>query len=298
MHILLATDGSDGARVAAEALAALPFGHDTRVTALHVLTRYAPADAHLPHDLATRIREDEDRRAERILDGARQALQATGWTVATRTADGHPAQRITEIAEGERHDLIVLGALGISGWMRALLGSTSMGVVKHAPCPVWVVKRPPKPGRTDVLVASDGSPHARHAIRTLCGLPLPDGAVVHLLHVVPSVNDQLRLTGSALDPPVLEPLYEIGRHYRQHGERVLKEDAETLSAAFGEVRPFIEEGEARRRILAAADEVEADLIVLGSKGLSGIREFFLGSVSHKVLKHARASVLIAPLAGR
>jgi nucleotide-binding universal stress UspA family protein len=189
----------------------------------------------------------------------------------------------------------VTGALGLAGWLRVLLGSTSTTVVKHATRPVWVVKRAPKATGMDILVATDGSPHAREAIRVLSGIPFPEGTVVHLMHVVPSLNEQLHLTGSVLDPPVLEPVYEVGRHLRQRGEQLLKEDAQALEGSFAEVRPFIEEGDARRRILAAAAEVEADLIVMGSKGLAGVREFLLGSVSHKVLKHARASVLIAPL---
>jgi nucleotide-binding universal stress UspA family protein len=298
MHILYATDGSEGARIAGDALVRVPFPPDTRLTLLHVLARYVPSEMNPSHALLERVRADEDARAGHIIDEARRPFEAAGWQVEAQVTEGHPARSITEFAEAGGHDLIVTGAMGVSGWMRALMGSTSAGVVKHAPCPVWVVKRPPKQGRMDILVASDGSAHARHAIATLCRIPFPPGTVVHLLHVVPSLNDQLRLTGSALDPPVLEPLYEIGRHFRLHGEHLLKEDAETLGAAFSEVRPFLEEGEARRRILSAAEAVEADLIVVGSKGISGIREFILGSVSHKVLKHTRASVLIAPLPGQ
>lgn len=298
MHILYATDGSEGARIAGAALARMPFPADTRLTLLHVLVRYVPSEANPSHALLERLRADEDAHAGQILAEAAKPFEKAGWRVETQVTDGHPARRITEVAEAGGHDLIVTGAMGVSGWVRALMGSTSAGVVKHSPCPVWVVKRPPKKGPMDVLVASDGSAHARHAIATLCRIPFPPGTVAHLLHVVPSLNDQLRLTGSALDPPVLEPLYEIGRTFRLHGEHVLKEDAETLAAAFAEVRPFLEEGEARRRILDAAEAVEADLIVVGSKGISGIREFILGSVSHKVLKHTRASVLIAPLPGQ
>jgi len=296
MRILLAADGSEGARRAAEALCRLPLGADTRVTALHVLTRYVPA--RLPRDVATALRADEDARAAGILQEALALLDRTGWQVDGRTVEGHPGQAIVAIAEEEASDLIVLGALGLSGWQRVLMGSISMAVAKHAPCAVWVVKRPPKEGPLDVLVATDGSDHARNAISALCRLPLPKGSTAHLVYAVPSVNEQLHLTGSPLDPPVMEPVYEAGRFLREHAEQVLKEDTETLAAAFADVRPFTEEGEARRAILRAADQVEADLIVLGSKGLSGIREFFLGSVSHRVLKYARASVLLVPLPAR
>lgn len=295
MHILFATDGSDGARLAGDTLAHLPLPPDPRVTVLHVITRYTPTAAALPHGVMDHLRGDEDARAIRIVNAAKKPLAAAGWRVTTRTLEGHPAQRISEAAAQGDYDLIVTGALGLAGWLRVLLGSTSTTVVKHAPCPVWVVKRPPKATGIDILVATDGSPHAREAIRVLGRVPFPAGTVVHLLHVVPSINEQLHLTGSVLDPPVLEPVYEVGRHLRQRGEQILKEDARALEGAFAEVRPFLEEGDARRRILAAAAEVEADLIVMGSKGLAGVREFLLGSVSHQVLKHARASVLIAPL---
>jgi len=296
MRILLAADGSEGARRAGEALCRLPLGPDTRVTALHVLTRYVPA--RLPKDVATTLRADEDARAAGILQEALGMLAAKGWHVDGRTVEGHPAQCIVATADEEASDLIVTGALGLTGWQRVLMGSISTAVAKHAPCAVWVVKRPPKEGRMDVLVATDGSEHARNAIRALARIPMPPGSVAHLLYAVPSVNEQLHLTGSPLDPPVLEPVYEAGRYLREHAEQVVKEDAEALSSAFAEVRPFVEEGDARRAILRAADAVEADLIVLGSKGLSGIREFFLGSVSHRVLKYARASVLVVPLPAR
>jgi len=173
-----------------------------------------------------------------------------------------------------------------------------MAVVKHAPCPVWVVKRLPKAGRTDVLVATDGSAHARQAIRVLCGLGLAADTAVHLVHVVPSVGEQLDLTGGPLDVPVPGPLHEIGAQLRERGEGILKEDAATLGATFAQVHPVLVEGDPRRRILQTARETEADLVVMGSQGLAGAREFLLGSVSHKVLKHTKASVLIAPLPPR
>jgi nucleotide-binding universal stress UspA family protein len=288
MRILYATDGSEGARRAGEALCRLPLGPDTRLTVLYVLTRYVPTDAHLPKDVVAALRADEDARAAGVLQEALGMFGGSGWQVDARTVEGHPAEAIVATAGEEASDLIVTGALG-------LMGSISTAVAKHAPCAVWVVKRPIKERRMDVLVATDGSDHARHAIRTLCGMPMPPGSVAHLVFAVPSVNEQLRLTGSPLDPPVLEPVYEAGRYLRERAEQVLKEDAETLAPAFAEVRPFVEEGEIRRAILRAADAVEADLIVLGSKGLSGIREFLLGSVSHRVLKYTRASVLVVPL---
>lgn len=294
MHILIAVDGSSGSREALRTVAATPFPASTRVTLLHVVTRYVPAEpAMAAHTLDT-LRAEEDRRAQAVVDEARSILAPRGFDLEVRSVEGHPAQQIVESAAALGTDLVVMGALGVTGWMRVLLGSVSLTVVKHSPCPVWVVKRPMKAGPPDVLIASDGSANARHAIEVLSGLPLPRETVCHLLYVVPAANEQLHLGMGEPVPPVLDSLYRMGEAQREHGQRVLKEDAAALGKRFADVRPFMLEGDPRRHILDAAGEVEADLIVMGSKGLSGIREFFLGSISHKVLKHAEASILVVP----
>jgi nucleotide-binding universal stress UspA family protein len=295
MHILLAVDGSKGAKEAVHTVARTPYAPGTKVTLLHVVTRYTPPENILTDQVIADLRSEEDRSADQVLSAARAELADRQFDIHNQHVEGHPAQAILDAATTAEADLIVIGALGLTGWIRVLLGSVSDTVVKHAPCPVWVVKQPIKPNRMDILVASDGSANARHAIDALCAIPFPTGTVCHLVHVLPSANHQLHLTGNTDDPAVLGPMYKIGEQYRQHGELVLKKDTETLSAHFDEVRPFTLEGDARRQILATAHEVEADLIVMGHKGVSAIQEFFLGSTSHKVLKHARGSVMITPL---
>jgi len=295
MHILLAVDGSKGSQGAVRVVAQTPFPEDTQVTLLHVINHYLPREGVLSNDMITNLRQEEERAAHQLLDAARDQLAPRGFEIHQRYAEGIPAQEVVEAAEALNTDLIILGALGLSGWMRVLLGSVPLTVVKHAPCPVWSVKKPIKTTRMDVLVASDGSENARHAIHTLRHTPFPQGTVCHLLHVLPSANEHLNLSGGETDPAVLASVYKMGEQHRQHSEQLLKTDAETLTPHFAEVRPFTLEGDPRRQILAAAHEVEADLVVMGHKGMSAIEEFFLGSISHKVLKHCHASVLITPL---
>ena len=59
------------------------------------------------------------------------------------------------------------------------------------------------------------------------------------------------------------------------------------------LNPVVQEGNAAQEILRAAKEIGTDLVVIGARGLSGIREFLLGSVSARVLRYAPCSVLIA-----
>ncbi|MDH5526374.1 MAG: universal stress protein [Nitrospirota bacterium] len=297
-HLLLAVDGSEGAMNAVRTVATLPLPDGARITLLHVLTRYLPTHTALPGGVLGQLRADEDARAQAVLKQAADLLRAIPVKLAQRVADGHPAQQILERAASSGVDLIVLGALGTSGWLRTLLGSTSQSVVKHAPCPVWLVRKPYAGGAITVLAGSDGSPGARAAMRFLRAMPLPDPRTAHLLHVLPSLNQQLQLTGGPLDPPVLEPLYEIGAHLERRAAELLRQDTALLSAAFPTIVPHTEEGDARRVILEKARTLGADLIVLGSRGLSGWKELLLGSVCNKVTRHSETSVLVVPDAGR
>ena len=81
---------------------------------------------------------------------------------------------------------------------------------------------------------------------------------------------------------------------KQVGDEVLHRAEERVKAAKhdGKVSYEMEVGHPSERILAAAKENGADAIVLGSRGLSGIAEFFLGSVSSKIAQYAAIPVLI------
>ncbi len=295
MNLLLAVDGSPGSLRAVDEVVNTPFTERPQVTLLYVLTRYVPSDTPLSAHNDGSIRTDEDRRAHAILRQAHDLLAEDRFEVAERIVEGHPAQTIVEVAQELGSELIVMGALGLTGWLRALLGTISLTVAKHAHCPVWVVKAVRKsPDRLTLLLPVDGSSDSRAAIGFLHRLPLPEATTVHLMHVVPSVNQMLGLSGAHLDPPVLTPLYQAGEALKQQAEKLLQDDREGLPRQLSDVHSLIAEGEAASQILEHAKAVEADLILLGTKGLSGLEEFFMGSVSHKVLKHAGASVLLVP----
>ncbi|MEA2368380.1 MAG: hypothetical protein QOH38_1098, partial [Thermoleophilaceae bacterium] len=74
------------------------------------------------------------------------------------------------------------------------------------------------------------------------------------------------------------------------------EGAERATAAglVAEPRTALREDGIASAILAVADELDADAIVLGTRGLTGLRSMLLGSVSHAVLQHADRSVIVVP----
>jgi nucleotide-binding universal stress UspA family protein len=68
--------------------------------------------------------------------------------------------------------------------------------------------------------------------------------------------------------------------------------ADSAKAAKLKTREFVREGEAHRKIIEMADELKPDIICMGSHGRSGIRRLLMGSVTEKVIGHAKCPVLV------
>jgi nucleotide-binding universal stress UspA family protein len=141
MRILLGFDGSEQSQRAAEWAARLAAngaaaGDNGQVTFLCVLTTLAGSER--IHDAVDPTLNLGDLRA-RLAVAERVAASAGVATEVVETA-GNPAEEIIRAAEASDCDLVVLGAYGRGAIQRFLLGSVSDRVVRHAPCPVLVVR--------------------------------------------------------------------------------------------------------------------------------------------------------------
>ena len=158
-RILLATDGSEEAELALKTAVDLA---DCTESELHVVTaahEYYPASFEAPTTgrLLDEARRASEREARDVLDGQVKKIEESVGTVAQahlRTG-GHRDQEIVRVGEEIGAGLIVMGSRGLGGLRRALMGSVSDSVVRHAHCPVLVV-RPPDKG-------DDG--HGHHSLR-------------------------------------------------------------------------------------------------------------------------------------
>lgn len=141
-----------------------------------------------------------------------------------------------------------------------------------------------------ILVPVDGSESAWRALDQ--GLVLSDkfGGEVIVLTVIQPYNNAA-LLAVPLDHNIIS---QSNNDLKQVGDEVLHRAEERVKAAKhdGKVSYEMEVGHPSERILAAAKENGTDAIVLGSRGLSGIAEFFLGSVSSKIAQYAAIPVLI------
>jgi nucleotide-binding universal stress UspA family protein len=141
--ILLAIDGSDEAKRATEAAVELSKGTGSEVHVAYVLPSPAQLIGH--HLYSDEMRESliggAEREAERFLKEQAERIGSDGAKVAeTHLRSGDPDKEILRLAEALEVGLIVIGSRGLGAVSRALMGSVSDSVVRHAHCPVFVVR--------------------------------------------------------------------------------------------------------------------------------------------------------------
>lgn len=131
----------------------------------------------------------------------------------------------------------------------------------------------------NILVPVDGSEHSRKALELGSDLAVKYDADLHLLYVVhPAVEAQAMVLGAAA--VTLEASLE---ELEEAGAKVI-DAARRLAASHGceKIHSEVTDGPPAKRILERARDVEADMIVMGSRGLSDFAGLLVGSVSHKV----------------
>ena len=139
-RILLATDGSEHANLAA--MTAIDLARSTN-SRLHVVAvgRTFPGAA-IYKVYAEEAREDLRREAQEVLDEQVRKIEEAGGTVAIAhlKMDERRDEAIVHLAEDIGAGLIVIGSRGFGGMKRALMGNVADSVVRHAHCPVLVVR--------------------------------------------------------------------------------------------------------------------------------------------------------------
>src|SRR5688572_10550791 len=140
--ILVATDGSNDAKLASDTAAALA---ESTGSGLHAVCVGPGLPLYELPDYPARFEETVEvqrRDAQRVLDEQVKGFKGAGATVegAHLAEDERPERAIVELAEEVGAGLVVVGSRGLSGLKRALMGSVSASVVRHAHCPVLVVR--------------------------------------------------------------------------------------------------------------------------------------------------------------
>jgi nucleotide-binding universal stress UspA family protein len=273
-RLLVATDGSEAAR---QALAwACDFGKRLRAHVTAVSVAPAPEVARTLLGALPALGPDQRliaKNAEQALAKAAQSLKAAGVPHSLELQHGPAARSIVELAKSDRSDLVILGARGHGLGERLNLGSIGTSVKHHVPCSVLIARQPPPPRR--ILLTTDGSQRSRVAVQVGRDLARLFGARGTLVHVVDASSYGLSRSKSLLQARMLA----VQERMRESP----MSDGLEARVVFGSPAP---------RIRRVAKEEKADLIVVGARGLGGLKSLTLGSVSDRLTYKADQSVLV------
>ncbi len=285
-NILLAIDGSEHSFAAAEFIADLPLSPESLITAISVMI---PRHAQISSSL------------DELLEQTKTQLSSNQAEVQTEVIAGYPAEIINQRADEIQPNLTVVGAKGLRSTLGIFLGGVAQQVVEYSCCPVLVV-RAPYSRLMRVLLVVDGSEHAGQAVRYLANFPLPKQCSIHLMHVIPPIYEvdfitQAWPTGMDVTPPIPienieERLKEQAEADEKYGQDLLQQTQHPFQEFGLETKTVLERGDAATQIINYAKEAEIDLIVAGSRGLSQVQSWLLGSLSRKLVHYAGCSVLI------
>ena len=147
---------------------------------------------------------------------------------------------------------------------------------------------------TKVVLAIDGSEEASRAAEAAVELCEKTGSELHVVHV----GEDFYLTAvTDLDMVaqtwVAQEYAESEVNFEQIAQEMLEAEVEKVEAAGGTVaQAHLRVGRADAEIVDLAEEIEAGLVVLGSRGLGGVKRALMGSVSYSVVRHAHCPVLV------
>jgi nucleotide-binding universal stress UspA family protein len=201
--------------------------------------------------------------------------------------DGTPQALILSHAEEWKADIIFMGSHGETSAADALLGSITNSVLRHAHCPVMVV-RPGKLTRR-IIVGTDFSEAALGAVKAAATEASRIGAtltVVHSLDLIwtPASYPALAFGGAPFDLSAKQ-IKELEAIAQQRLDELLKQSNITAES-------LVTIGAAGSALIEIASEEKAQLIVVGTVGRTGLRRALLGSVAEAVAKGAPCSVLV------
>ena len=293
MRILIAVDGSTPSELARDLAVNIPWPPASTLRVIVALDIggalfgapwYAAAPANADELEERYLRELDDYAAETA-----RKLDAPGRSVEWAVVRGRAATAIVDEARRFGADLIIVGSRGHGALEAMLIGSVSAEVVDHATCPV-LVARGGRFGST--LLADDGSAGARAAAEKVARWPIFAASKVRVLSVAPRRTPWVPVFPTKYAAGEAEAAREGSLEAIEAHRRIAEDAVARMRRAGLSAAPDVRSGDAAHEIVAVAREVAADLVVVGTRGHTGLARLVLGSVARNVLHHAPCSVLV------
>lgn len=218
--------------------------------------------------------EEAPLRAHLLRELEQQAQKLTGFECRKEVVCGHPAAMIQSAAE--QHDLVMISSRGRGGFEGWLLGSVTTKVVRTSSKPVLVVGGRLPETLSRFLVCLDGSEASERALDWALELASAVGASLVLYRFFPHATSLESYQASS-----------------QEAEEYLAEIASRHQALVSQT--VVKQTDGPGYIAELADELQADIVFLGSRGQrSRAARWLLGSVAEDLVHHASCPVMVVP----
>jgi nucleotide-binding universal stress UspA family protein len=287
--VLVPVDLTAGADRVLGRVSLLPLADHARVTLLHVI----------PESLPVSEQRKAARDADKALAGEAKHLRTQirgSVTLASSVKVGAAAKEIARCATAVQAELIVMGRGGGRALRDAFLGSTAERVVRHAQKPVLVVRLPAREVYRRPALALDLDRTAVDVVRLMVRVlpsPRPRVDVVHAFQVPYQGMIYPSLSNDEAEERKEELRLEATQTLRQLlGDALAK--ANVGSGEGPSFRSHVQHGPPRMVVEKAIKRIDTDLLVLGTRGYSGLAFVFLGTVAGELLRAARCDVLVVP----
>jgi nucleotide-binding universal stress UspA family protein len=237
------------------------------------------------------------------MDEAEALLSGSGVTVEQLVAEGEPDEEIVAAAARRGAQMIAMASHGRGAVGRAIFGSVADRVARTAPVPVLILRPPdedvvPSVAVSRIVVPLDGSEIAARALPVASELAKHLAAPVHVIRAVDAASSLPMASGVFGAGPVVD-----ANVTDQIWEEAEAEARSTVTAAVSQLQS--EGVDASGGIVvgspffAISEAIEpGDLLTLTSHGRGGVRRWLLGSVAEKLVREARAPVMLVPAVER
>jgi universal stress protein E len=226
--------------------------------------------------------------------------------IQTKVLIGTPYLKIIREVLSDAHDLVIRPPEG-AGRSGGLIGTDEMNLLRKCPCPVWLIKCKRSRSFRRILAAVDvgesdrPGEETRHAmncriLEVASSLALRERAELHVVHAWDAVGEAI-VRGAMVSRPE--------KHVAAYVEQVKQHSAANLAALLDEVadvvgllgcddprlKTHLVRGSARREIPALAKRLDADLVMMGTVGRTGIPGLLMGNTAETILQQVNCSVL-------
>ena len=287
--VLVATDFSEYSKVALDICLGVSKCMKTKLYVLHTIEKFPHDYKHLLSsarhtNMKQKLEEEAMEKIKAMIPG--ELLEKEDIVPVVRF--GKPFIEIIQIAKEKKVDLLAVGTHGRAGVDRVILGSVAERIVRKAGCSVMVIRGKKYVGFKRIIVPIDFSDCSRRALEYAAATARAHSSKLTILHVFEESFVKPYVNAANSEEEANEIIKEIERVNDSKYDEFLK----TIDLEGVDYEKLLIKGIPETEIVEIAMEQQANLIVMGTHGRSGIKHLLIGSTAEEVVRTVHCDIII------